>query len=93
MVRRKNNLKNVFRLITALPEDRINVDELELILSEVFNKNLQILQSKSTSIPTDIRRLIKIYDFLKMGNTKEVSLNKVSLQWKQCLKRPPFKIH
>ena len=66
----KNNLKNVFRLIATLPEDKINVDELELVLREVFNENPQILQSKSSSIPTDIRRLIRIYDFLKWGKQR-----------------------
>ena len=52
-------------ILPFLPEDKINVDELELVLKEVFNKNPQILQIKPSSIPTDIRRLIRIYDFLK----------------------------
>lgn len=70
----KNNPKNVFELIASLPEDKINVDELELVLREVFNENPQILLSKPTDISkdirTDIRRLIRIYDFLKWGKQR-----------------------
>ncbi len=64
----------MFELIAALTEDKINVDELELVLREVFNENPQILLSKPTDISkdirTDIRRLIRIYDFLKWGKQR-----------------------
>lgn len=60
----KNSLEKATRLISHLTEDQMNVDELEDILNEIFGENVNVLQD-SGSAKTHIRRLIRIYDYLK----------------------------
>ncbi|MGN0323710.1 MAG: hypothetical protein ACI4DZ_11410 [Oliverpabstia sp.] len=50
-----------------LPEEKIVVSELEEILKEIFMDNPEILKSPINGVPTDIRRLIRVYDYLKWG--------------------------
>lgn len=65
--REKQDLKRVFRLIPCLAEEKIKVDELEIILKEVFDQYPTILTDKTICVPSDLRRVIRIYDFLKWG--------------------------
>lgn len=50
-----------------LPEDEIDIDELEMVLKEIFNNDVNILQNSNPPIRTNIRRLIMIYDYMKWG--------------------------
>lgn len=63
----KNNLERATRLIAYLREDQIALDELEEVLLELFGEDVNILQKVSASERTNIKRLIRIYDFLKWG--------------------------
>ena len=45
----------------------LDVKELEDVLQELFNNDVNILQSSNAPIRTNIRRLIMIYDYLKWG--------------------------
>lgn len=54
-------------LIVYLPEDEIDIDELEMVLKEIFNNDVNILQNSNPPIRTNIRRLIMIYDYMKWG--------------------------
>ena len=54
-------------LIAHLPEEKMNVDELEMVLIEIFNNDVNVLQNSITPVRTNIKRLIRIYDYLKWG--------------------------
>lgn len=58
------SLEKATRLISHLTEEQMNVEELESILYEIFDENVNVLQD-SGSAKTHIRRLIRIYDYLK----------------------------
>ncbi len=64
--------KKACLLIAYLPENRIKVDELELVLKDIFEKDINALKAESDEAPiaSDIRRLIRIYDYLKWGKNK-----------------------
>lgn len=63
----KDSLEKATRLIAHLPEKDINVEELEIVLNEIFENDINILQDSKPAIRTNIRRLIMIYDYLKWG--------------------------
>ena len=63
----KDSLEKATRLIAHLPEKDINIEELEIVLNEIFENDINILQDSKPAIRTNIRRLIMIYDYLKWG--------------------------
>lgn len=63
----KNSLERATRLISHLEEIQIGVSELEEVLRELFEEDVNLLQSSSSPIRTNVRRLIMIYDYLKWG--------------------------
>lgn len=69
----KGSLEKATRLISHLPEDKIDVSELKEILVEIFNNDTNVLQNSKASTRTNIRRLILIYDYMKWGKCKELS--------------------
>ena len=52
--------------VNVLTEEQINVEELESVLKELFEEDVNVLQNESRA-GTNIRRLIRIYDYLKWG--------------------------
>lgn len=68
----KASTGRALRLIAHLREDQIDVKELEDVLKEIFESNVNILQNVNSNERSDIRRLIRIYDFLKWGKLKEL---------------------
>ena len=62
----KANLEKATRLIAHLTEEQMNLGELEDVLMELFEEDVNVLQNKSKA-GTNIRRLIRIYDYLKWG--------------------------
>ena len=69
----KKSMERAVRLIPYLTEDQFDVDELEQVLKEIFMNDIDILKNVSANVRSDIRRLIRIYDFLKWGKAKELS--------------------
>ena len=63
----KGNLEKATRLMAYLPEEQIVVEDLENILVGLFEEDVNILQKVSQSERTNIKRLIRIYDYLKWG--------------------------
>ncbi len=57
--------KKACRLIAYLPEKKISVNELEDVLKKIFTDNKDVLSDNENWNPSDIRRLIRIYDYLK----------------------------
>lgn len=57
-----NDLNTQMLRIAILDEDKIDLDELKNYLVDIIQNNEDIFQSKHS---TNLRRLIKIYDFLK----------------------------
>lgn len=66
----KRNPKRACRLLLCMPEEKINVKELELVLEEMFKLDPGILSNKTMWTPSDVKRLIRIYDYLKWGQKK-----------------------
>ena len=62
----KGNLEKATGLIAYLTEEQMNLNELETILKELFEEDMNVLQNESKA-RTNIRRLIRIYDYLKWG--------------------------
>ena len=69
----KSNLIRSTELIAYLPEEDMDIRQLEDVLKEIFKENPQILSNGTTPVRTNIRRLIRIYDYLKYGKVKEPS--------------------
>ena len=72
------NLKNsssIKRLLTDicyLTEEQINLTELEILIKDIFELYPKILENfPHASTRTDLRRLIRIYDWLKYGKSFE----------------------
>lgn len=68
--REKQNPKRACRLLLCLPEERICVDELDLVLHEMFDIDPGVLSNKTMWVPSDVKRIIRIYDYLKWGQKK-----------------------
>lgn len=66
----KTDLKRAIRLLPCCPEEKITADDLELILLELFKQVPTILSSKTLCAPSDLKRIIRIYDYLKWGQKK-----------------------
>ena len=62
-----NNLEKATRLIAYLSEEQIDIVELENLLVGLFEEDVNVLQNVSQSERTNIKRLIRIYDYLKWG--------------------------
>lgn len=63
----KESPGRALRLIAYLKEEDIDVDELESVLREIFEADVNVLQNVNTNERSAIRRLIRIYDYLKWG--------------------------
>ena len=53
--------------MTELKTRTSNVNELEIVLKEIFEKDIYVLQNSIPAVRTNVRRLILIYDYLKWG--------------------------
>ena len=63
----KNNLEKATRLIAYLPEEWMRLEELEDILVGIFEEDVNVLQSVDQATRTNIKRLVRIYDYLRWG--------------------------
>ena len=63
----KFSTSKALRLIAHLEEKQMDVRELEDILKEIFEGDVNVLQNVGADERSDIRRLIRIYDYLKWG--------------------------
>ncbi len=63
----KVSVERATRLISHLAETQIDVNELECVLKEIFEEDINLLQNSSSSVRTNVRRLIMVYDYLKWG--------------------------
>ena len=61
------NLEKATRLIAYLTEEQMELMELEKILVGLFEEDVNILENVNPGTRSNIRRLIRIYDYLKWG--------------------------
>ena len=61
----KDNQRKAIRLIGVLPEEKVDVGELEMILNELFQQDENVLSALVGPDRSNLKRLIRIYDFLK----------------------------
>lgn len=62
---KNNSFEKATRLIAHLEEKEIILDDLEGYLKSIFSRNKNILETATTAEKTNLRRLIRIYDYLK----------------------------
>ena len=65
-----NNWEHALSQIAHLEEDKIDIEDLEKILIEIFKKDNDILESNNNILKSNLRRAIRIYDYLKYGKNK-----------------------
>lgn len=63
----KSRFSRVLRILGNLPEESVSVDDLQIILEEIFRENNNVLSTLTGPDRTSIHRLIRILDFLKYG--------------------------
>lgn len=63
----QSNLEKATRLIAYLSEEQMDLVELENILVMLFEEDADILQNVNQATRTNIKRLVRIYDYLKWG--------------------------
>lgn len=71
----ESNKEKATRLISYLTEEQMSVIELENVLKEIFKENNKVLNKSNDDqrLKTNIRLLIRIYDYLKWHKkTKEL---------------------
>jgi hypothetical protein len=69
---KRYSLKQSLCIIPHLPQDQIDVEVLHCFLKEIIQKNPNILVSDDINVKSDLKRLIRIFDWLKYYNkTKE----------------------
>lgn len=61
----KGNQKKAIRLMGFLPVDKVGVDDLGIILTEIFESNPNYISMVDVGTKSNIRKLIRIYDFMK----------------------------
>lgn len=61
----KHNLSKAVRLLGFLPFDKVDTDDLEQILKEIFGSNPNYIDMAEGMDKSNIRKLVRIYDFLK----------------------------
>lgn len=69
----KENIQKATYLMSHLTEEQFDVSELEAVLKEIFFSNPDVLEDTTSPRRTHLRRLIRIYDYLKWHKTKEPS--------------------
>lgn len=63
----KNNENKAYRVMCYLPEEKMNADFLGEILKEMFTKDPDALEHFTGNKRVDVKRLIRMYDYLKWG--------------------------
>lgn len=64
--------KNIYRSWALLPEREVVLDELEKFLFVKFRNDPELLTTNK-DVSSDIYRLIRIYDWLKVGKNKPIT--------------------
>lgn len=66
----RGKLERATRFIAYLKEEQIDLLELENVLQQIFADDREVLVTSEAAIKANIRRLIRIYDYLKWGIKK-----------------------
>ncbi len=65
ILEKKQDIEKEMLAIAYLREDQIELSDLEKYLQDQFNKDWDILKNNKASFRTNLRRLIRMYDYLK----------------------------
>ena len=63
----KSNEAKAYRVMCSLPEEKMDADFLGKILQEMFTKDPDALEHFTGNKRVDVKRLIRMYDYLKWG--------------------------
>lgn len=66
----KSNLPRALRLLSSLPEDKIDALQCQHILEDIFKDNPKVFDSLDGSNRSNLKKMIRIYDFLYYGKEK-----------------------
>lgn len=67
----KSDPAKAVRLLSCLPEEKINPEELYNVLHEILILDDNALQKTEGGFATNLKRLIRIYDYLRWGKNKD----------------------
>ncbi|MCI5499229.1 MAG: SIR2 family protein [Clostridiales bacterium] len=62
-----SNPARMYRLLSCFPEEKMNVTQLGTVLQKVFDEDADALSHFTGGIRADVKRLIRMYDYLKWG--------------------------
>ena len=71
----KSSYSNALLHMAYLEEKQIDVNELEEVLKEIFANRPDILEAGETSEKTNVRRMIRIYDYLAYASKIKEPIN------------------
>lgn len=63
----KDNPPKAYRVMCSLPEDKMDADYLGQILREIFTNDPDALEHFDVNTRSNVKRLIRMYDYLKWG--------------------------
>lgn len=69
----KDNLGRALRIMSALPEERVNSEDLGTILRELFDKDYEIVSSLSANNRSAFKKLIRIFDYITYSDVRKTS--------------------
>lgn len=61
------NLSRIYRLLCCFPEEKMDADQLGSVLRDVFENDKNALSSMTSEDRANVKRLIRMYDYLKWG--------------------------
>jgi hypothetical protein len=70
-LRANHDLACTLPLIVLLDPEAIDLHELEAFLKEYMEANPEALREGKANVKTELRRLVKIYDWMRYGPAKE----------------------
>ena len=69
-IRDKYDDENAIPLIPAIPDESIDIESLKDFLTLYLKNNPQALSTSGQNLKTELKRLIKMYDWLQYGQKK-----------------------
>lgn len=63
----KHSFNKAIRLLGGLPENKVSADDYEIILNEIYQNKEPVLSTLAPADRSNLRKVIRIYDWLKWG--------------------------
>lgn len=78
----KDTPAKAYRTMCSLPEEKMDADYLEQILLALFKEDPDVLEHLNGNMRADIKRLIRMYDYLKWGKKIKTQTKQIPIEEK-----------